>query len=370
MAGAGGIAGVLRARLAGPGERQRFDRFVAGHPAGNILQSWAWGEIRARQRWRTARILVEEPGTGRVRGAASAMVRDLPTGGSLLYLPRGPVLDFLDAPALETMVGALRRLGERERAILVKVDPYVAPPDPRVRRVLQRHGFCVGHRRGRFDGLQPRLCCILPLEGDAAQILARFHQKTRYNIRLAERRGVAVRRGGREALPTFHRLLMETCERDGFRERSYHYFEQVWDGLAPGGHIHLFVASHAGRDLAAAVVTTFGSKAVYTYGASSNEQRNLMAPYAVQWAAIRFALACGCRSYDMTGIPKRLSPDEPGYGLWRFKRGFCGECPTEFLGEYDLPLRPLLWHAWNAAEPAYWRTRVALESLLRHLRPA
>jgi peptidoglycan pentaglycine glycine transferase (the first glycine) len=359
----------MRTRQVGEGERRRFDAFVAEHPTGGVLQSWAWGDIRKRQGWDAVRLAVEDQGGG-VRGAASVLVRELPLGGSILYLPRGPVLDYTDAPALDAMASALRRLAEKRHGILVKVDPYVTPPDPRVRGALLRLGFRVGHRRGRFDGLQPRFCCIVDLAGGADAILARLHSKTRYNIRLAARRGVTVERCGRDKLPLFYRLLMETCERDGFRERAYRYFEQVWDGLAPGGHIHLFVASAQGRDLAAAVVITFGRKAVYLYGASSGELRQFMAPYAVQWSAIRFCMEQGCTTYDMTGVPKRLEPGEHGYGLWRFKRGFCGNQPAEFLGEYDMPVNPLLWRLWTLAEPAYWGSRVRLEVLRRRLRSA
>ena len=364
LASAPGPVHVRRARAA---DREAYDRFVAGHAAGSILQSWVWGDLRGRQHWRAVRLLARDA-LGRLCGAASVLCRDLPVGGSLLYLPRGPVLDFRDERALDAMTAALRRLGRQEEAVLCKIDPYVTPPDDRVFRALQRQGFVVGHRRGRFGGLQPRLNVIVPLQGGAEAVLARLHGKTRYNVRLAAKRGVTVRSGGRCDLPAFHRLLEITCARNGFAERQLPYFLQVWDALAPGGHIELHLASADGADLAAGVLFVFGRKATYAYGASSDARRELMAPYAVQWSLLQRAVQLGCTSYDMTGVPERLREDDPAYGLYRFKRGFWPEVSV-FLGELDLPLHPALYRVWNVAEPAYYGGQVLLRRALRALAP-
>ncbi len=346
-----------------PAERGRWDAFVGAHPAGNLLQSWEWGEIRARQRWRPHRLALEDA-AGHLCGAASVLERRLPAGGCLLYLPEGPVIDFEDGRALDAVTRGLRRLGAQRGAISAKIDPHVTPPSPRLHRALRLRGYRIGHRRGRFEGTQPRHRVIVPLPagGDAEALLASFHSKTRYNIRLAERRGVTVQPAGRERLADFHRMLEVTCARDGFRERELRYFEQIWDGLAPHGMIHLFFARHEGDDLAAAILTVTGREAVYGWGASSNAKRNLMAPYAVQWAMMRFAMAQGCTRYDMTGVPRDMREDAPGYGLWRFKRGFHDEVTT-LQGEYDLVLRPLPYAMWRWAEPRWWRLQVALSHM-------
>lgn len=359
------MAQGLRWRLVtDPAERSRWDAFVGAHPAGNLLQSWEWGEIRARQRWRPHRLAVEDA-DGELRGAASVLERRLPAGGgSLLYLPEGPVIDFGDPRALDAVTQGLRRLGARRRAISAKIDPHVSPPDPRLDRALRLRGYRIGHRRGRFEGTQPRHRVVVPLPpgGDAEALLASFHAKTRYNIRLAERRGVTVARVGRQRLADFHRMLEVTCARDGFKERELRYFAEIWDGLAPYGMIHLFFARHEGDDLAAAILTVTGREAVYGWGASANLKRNLMAPYAVQWAMMRFAMSQGCTRYDMTGVPRDLREGAAGYGLYRFKRGFHDEVTT-LQGEYDLPLRPLPYAMWRWTEPRWWRLQVALHSV-------
>ena len=359
--------GPLRVRVVSATERAAYDAFVAGHPSGSLMQSWAWGELRSRQQWKPIRLLAVDA-QGRPRAAASVLRRNLPIGGCILYLPRGPVVDFRDARALDALVAALRRLGRREHAVLCKIDPYVTPPDPTIVRALMRGGFVVGHRRGHFEGLQPRHNVIVPLEGGAEAVLARCHGKTRYNIRLAEKRGVAVRRGDRADLAAFHRLLMVTCARNGFAERQLSYFEQVWDVLAPSGNIELYLASHEGTNIAAAILLHFGDKAIYAYGASGSTHREVMAPYALQWAMIRRAIELGCGTYDMTGVPKQRREGAPGYGLWRFKRGFWPEVAT-FVGELDLPIQSSLYRLWNVAEPAYWGGQVFVRRALRVLRP-
>ena len=355
--------GPVRVREVRGGEAATYDAFVASHPQGGVLQSWAWGELRARQHWDPVRLLARDAAGG-VCGAALVLCRALPVGGSLLYLPRGPVLDYRDDRTLDALCAALRRLGQRRHAVLCKIDPPVTPPDPGVLRALTARGFVIGHRRGRFEGMQPRYSVVVPLDGGADAVLARCHAKTRYNIRLAQRRGVVVRRGGRGDLATFHRLLDVTCARNGFAERRLPYFQEVWDALAPGGHLELYLASHEGEDIAAGILFRFGDKAVYAYGASADTHREVMAPYAVQWAMLRRAIACGCVSYDMTGVPRRLSPDQPGYGLYRFKRGFWPEVSV-YAGEYDLPLQPALYRLWQVVEPAYWGWSVWMHRTLK-----
>ncbi len=356
----------VRVRVTAAEDRERYDRFLASHPAGSLLQSWEWGTLKERHHWEAVRLLARD-GVGRVCGAASVLCRTLPVGGAILYLPRGPVLNFRDSRVLDAMTTALRRLGERQHAVLCKIDPYVSPPDPLVVRALTARGFVAGHRRGHFEGIQPRFNVIVPLTGSADTVLARCHPKTRYNIRLSARRGVQVRRGHREDLVSFHRLLMVTCERNGFAERSLSYFAELWDALAAKGQMELYVASDGERDLAAGILFLFGNKAVYAYGASGNEHRERMAPYALQWAMIQRAVELGCTSYDMTGVPRRLQESEPGYGLYRFKRGFWPEV-SKFVGEMDLPLHPTRYRLWNLVEPAYWGGQVWVRHTIRSLR--
>ena len=358
-----GAKGPVRVVMLGPAGAGMFDAFMAGHPQGGVLQSWQWGELRRHQHWEPFRLLALDA-DGVPCGGASVLCRPLPIGGSLLYVARGPVLDYRDGRTLDALVSALRRLGVACRAVLCKIDPPVAPPDPLIARALRSRGFTVGHRRGRFGGMQPLRNVIVPLDGGADAVLARCHAKTRYNIRLAARREVTVRQGRREDLPAFHRLLMITCDRNGFAERSLPYFQQVWDALARAGMIELHLAEFQGEPLAAGILFALGRHAIYAYGASADTHREVMAPYAVQWSMMRSACARGCLRYDMTGVPLKLEEGEPAYGLYRFKRGFWPEI-TEFLGEMDLPLQPALYRLWQVAEPAWWGGQVWVRHQLR-----
>ena len=142
---------------------------------------------------------------------------------------------------------------------------------------------------------------------------------------------------GDEAVNDFSRIMNETGARDHFIVRSAGYFRSLLSCL--GDNARLYMAYHDGRPIAGTIAIRFAGKVWYLYGASSNADRNLMPNYLLQWEMIRWALDSGCFLYDFRGVSGDLSPDNPLYGLYRFKKGFTGEF-TEFLGEYDYVLKP------------------------------
>jgi lipid II:glycine glycyltransferase (peptidoglycan interpeptide bridge formation enzyme) len=176
-------------------------------------------------------------------------------------------------------------------------------------------------------------------------ILARMNPKWRYNIRLAARKGVAVRRAGEEELPAFYALLQETARRDGIAIHSPDYYRGLFahgrDYRGAGGpELRLYLAEEGGEALGALVALFRGAGAFYLYGASADRRRNLMASYALQWRALRDARAWGCQSYDLFGIPPSGDPRHPMAGLYRFKTGFGGRIIRR-PGSWDYPCRPL-----------------------------
>jgi lipid II:glycine glycyltransferase (peptidoglycan interpeptide bridge formation enzyme) len=160
--------------------------------------------------------------------------------------------------------------------------------------------------------------------------------KTRYNIRLARRRGVEVRVTDEKGLEEWHRLHRETARRKGIVEESSKYFEDLFMMENPRGRIRLLQASRGGGTLAAAVIARYKDRAYYLYGASSARERRVMAPYALQWACITYAREAGCRSYDLYGIPPSNDPSHPMWGLYRFKTGFGGKI-RHYRGCWDYP---------------------------------
>lgn len=338
----------MRARVADDADRDRFNSFVAGSPLADVLQSWEWGEVKRRSGWEPVRLLVEDSGRPR---AACSLLRARPARGvpPLLYAPRGPVFDAADPDALVAVVRAAR--GRAEGAFLLKCDPPLEAGSPGA-ETLGRAGFRPVRGSG-FGGVQPRAVMVLDLEPDLDKIFEGFKPKWRYNVRLAERRGVSVRDATRADLPAFHGLLLETARRDRFVVRGRAYFETLWEVLEPPGMLRAFLAELAGRPVAGILLLCMGERATYTYGASSGEHRNAMPNHLLQWHAIRWARERGYRVYDFRGVsPVRDGrPLEPHLaGLNRFKEGF-GARYVEYAGEFDLPLRPAWYALWRAAAP-------------------
>ena len=163
--------------------------------------------------------------------------------------------------------------------------------------------------------------------------MAAFHSKTRYNLRLSARKGVTVRLCGKEMLPEFSRLMQETGNRDGFITRPESYFAAMLDSL--GDKARLYMAFWEDKPIAGTLAVHYGNKVWYLYGASSNEHRNVMPNYQLQWAMIQWALETHCDIYDFRGVSGDLTPDNPLYGLYLFKKGFGGDL-VEFCGEFEM----------------------------------
>jgi lipid II:glycine glycyltransferase (peptidoglycan interpeptide bridge formation enzyme) len=203
--------------------------------------------------------------------------------------------------------------------------------------------------------IQPPDTVLLDLTQSEEDILAAMKSKWRYNIGLAEKHGVVVTESGEQGMNDFYRLLSETAARDGIAIHNIEYYRALFTECAEGGEsapplqLRLYTAAHEGDVLAAIVVLFRGKEATYLYGASSNIKRNLMAPYALQWQAMRDAKAFGCTEYDLFGIPPDENPDHPMAGLYRFKTGFGGRI-IHRPGSWDYPCKPALYTLFRCAE--------------------
>ena len=293
-----------------------WDSFLARHPAAHILQTREWGELKSRFGWEAHPVIESEAG-------ALVLVRRLPLGLSLAYIPRGPVpaSDFSMAQLLPT----LDMLLPSRRVVALLIEPDLPDSEP-VRTGLTRLNL----QAGRLS-VQPPRTIVVDLTGSEDDILARMKQKTRYNVNLAKRHGVLVRAG--DDTQAFYALMQETTERDEFAAHSPAYYEAAFELFSANDRVQLLFAEKAGHPLASLMVFTMGQRAWYFYGASSSESRQQMAPYLLQWEAMRWARSRGCTSYDMWGVPDLDEPAlESGFasrsdGLWgvyRFKRGFGG----------------------------------------------
>lgn len=325
----------------------RWDEYVRARANYSITHSFAWGELKGAFGWRPRRFMLLEE--GRPRAGAQILGRPIPVvGGALWYAPRGFLVDYGNGAALRELTAALKEAGGRAGAAALKIEP-MARADADV-SALDELGY-VKRRRS----VQPRRTLYLDLTRDEEDILAGMDRRTRYNVNLAGRKGVAVRVGNAlEDLRVFYRLLEATVERKNFLVHSLPYYEKVLELFGPASAV--LVAEHEGDALAAAFVLGFGKYAYYAHAASAAARRELKAPNKVVWEAIRWAKGAGYDVFDFWGIPRDPSPRNPLYGVYTFKKGFGGET-VEFAPPYDLPLRPVRYRLLNAALAlqAAWR---------------
>jgi hypothetical protein len=352
----------MHIREVGAEDHPRFNKFLIDFPNADVLQAWEWGELKAHGGWVPLRVIGEE--NGKIIAAATLLKRSLPIpGASILYASRGPVMDTKNATHVREFIEGLKRIARKHGAILLKIDPPIEITDTVSEANLRAVGFTPVAVEG-FGGTQPKCVMQLDLTGRTLEeVKAAFHHKWRYNIGLAERKGVTVRLDcGREDIPVFYKLLKETTERDGFIVRPEKYFTDMWDCLNPPGFAKIALTYFEGQPIAGAFCYLFGDRAWYTYGASSNAHRNVMPNHLMQWRLIEWAKENHCRWYDFRGVsPKRGEGDSHLEGLNRFKEGFSPRF-VEYIGEYDLPLSPALYWGWNVALP---RVRAALKKRQR-----
>ncbi len=330
--------------------RDEWNDFVRASAHPSVMQSWEWGELKAATGWRPTVVAVEDDGG--IAAGALMLERRLPwVGRALLYAPRGPVLDWDDGEMLARLLGDIRALARERGAIALKIDPCVPAQRADVVAALSRQGFrFVGSDDPDLGGTQPRYVMKTDLTPEPDDLMASFHKKWRYNIRLAGRKGVTVREGTRDDLPEFYRILEVTAERDEFRVRGVDYYDRLYDLLVPAGVAKLFAAEHEGRMIAAAILFRMGHQAVYVYGASDNEHRNLMPNHLLQWEMMQWAREQGCTVYDFRGVTREVDGEPVGElgGLNRFKRGFAARY-MEYIGEYDLVFSPLWYRVYTTA---------------------
>jgi peptidoglycan pentaglycine glycine transferase (the first glycine) len=344
----------LRVHSTGDINESDWNSFVAESPVGHVLQSSQWGQLKERFGWQVARLAIEDQGQWR----AGTQVLFRPLGPqSIAYVPKGPITDWADTEATQALLEALHQLCRQRRAILLKIEPDLAG-DSTLPQRLSELGF-----RPSPQTIQPQCTILLDLSPEANDILACMKSKTRYNIRLAARKGVVVREGTADDLRDFYRLMQITGQRDGFGIHSEAYYQVAHQLFASLGLAKLFLASFEDEVLAGIMAFAFGQGAWYMYGASSDEHRNLMPNYLLQWEAIKWARELGCLTYDLWGIPDEeeevlekefLKRSDGLWGVYRFKRGFGGQV-VRYLGAYDYVYSSSLYWLYNKL--VTWRAR-------------
>ena len=269
------------------------------------------------------------------KAGAQILFRKLPLGFTVGYIPKAN-LDQSLLPEIDSVC-------KSQRAIFLKFEPdswdsnFILPPSA---FILSKHN------------IQPPRTIIIEIRGTEEEILARMKQKTRYNIRLAEKKGVTVRAWN--DIDAFHKMMLVTGGRDGFGIHSFEYYKRAYKLLHSKGMCEILVAEYEGKPLAALFVARNGNRAYYLYGASTDEERNRMPTYLLQWEAMKWAKARGCEEYDLWGVPDEdeatleanfESHHDGLWGVYRFKRGFGGELKRAAQA-MDRVYNPLLYWAY------------------------
>ena len=306
------------------GERD-WDRALLQHPSASLLQSWRWGELQSRFGWRVERLAFDD---GRAGLCSLQRAGGVLPGTRIGYVPRGPVVQA------GAGAGLLEELESRTGGdTVLRIEPPGPPADPWV-TLLERRGF------RRAPAVQPEATLLLDLTPEPQALRDAFKPKTRYNLSLAERKGVTVR-AGRE-VGTFARLCAETARRQGIHLPGAPYYRAALETFEEGDRVRLYLAEHDGRALAGIMVFRFGETAYYLFGGSTDAGRELMPNYLLHWTAILDFRRLGCRTYDWWGVPEEPAPDHPWFGLYRFKTGFGGRT-VRYAGLYERVRRPGRW---------------------------
>lgn len=325
-------------------------------PYAHVLQTWEWGEFKhVTTGWQPLRLAFKE-GDAIVAMAAVGIRRVGPL--KVMYVSKGPALAYENAALAAEVLDHLQRLARQQCAIWLKIDPDTIAatgdptesdlPNPAGQAFLQM----LKTRRWQFsdDQVQFRNTIVIDLSSDEDALLAQMSQTTRRKIRTAEKKGVSVRAGTTADLPLLYDLYRVTGERDGFLIRPPAYYEQAWRAFMEAGLAHALIAEAEGKPIAHVILFHFGRKCWYFYGASSNEERERMPNYLLQWEAMRWAKAHGYALYDMWGAPDVFDESDGMWGVYQFKRGFRGTV-TRHIGAWDYAPYPLLYRVYTQAMP-------------------
>lgn len=299
----------------------------------HVLQSWEWGEFKSRWGWSAQRwALMGDDGCP--RALVQLLRRNI---GPLcaLYAPKGPVT-LPDALCYREALEWLERQARAQRAVWVKLDGDPLSPAfdvSQARNMLRRRAWFFSPSQIQF-----RNTAHTDLRARDDELLARMKPKWRYNIRLAEKRGVTVRIAQPDDDALLYRMYAETAARDGFIIREQPYYADAWRAMGATG----FIAERDGEALAGLILFTFAGRAWYFYGMSRSQGREHMPNHLLQWTAMRWARDHGCQVYDWWGAPERLDESDPMWGVYRFKEGF-GAQFVEGLGAWDYAPSRLLY---------------------------
>ena len=341
----------------------QWNRMIETLPGAHALQTWQWAEVKSKFGWEPFPLVWRDQ-NDTVTAACLVLRRRISPDVfamrlGVMYAPRGPLLDWSDTGLAEQVLKDLQTFAKKQGAIFIKIDPDLPlgwgvpgvesaeshPVGLGVKEMLESSGWVFSDEQIQF-----RNTVEVDLLPDEEDLLMRMKSKTRYNIRLAEKRGVSVRPGSTADVDLLYGLYAHTAVRDDFLIRNKTYYQTVWQTFFDAGLAQPLIAEVEGQPVGGVIIFRFGGRAWYFYGMSLDEHREKMFNYALQWEAMRTAKVAGCHTYDLWGAPDEFNEDDPLWGVYRFKDGFGGQV-VRTLGAFDFPVRPVLYQLYSQILP-------------------
>ena len=376
-------------------ESQIWNSIIASLPDPHFLQTYEWAQVKAKYGWQPVYLVWDQAGKLHVESnpsrlaslslsasaAALILKRQIIRGGfaarlAILYSPKGPLLDLTDSALKERVLSDLQAFARKQGAVFLKMDPDVVlgsgipasegevvnPHGQDVLSDLKRRGW-----RYSSDQIQFKNTVLIDLASSEEQLLARMKQKTRYNIRLAEKKGVNLRIGSQDDFGMLYKMYAETSVRDGFVIRDEEYYQTVWHTFmantqSPASNLQSPISNYQSPltepliaevdrvPVAAIFVFYFAGRACYVYGMSREMHREKMPSYLLQWEAMKRAKARGCSVYDLWGAPEVFDESDSMWGVYRFKEGLGGRV-VRTLGAWDFAPNPFWYKLYSEVIP-------------------
>ncbi len=320
-------------------EATEKDRIKINKVATHPLQSWEWGEFRKSTGVGVSRYL--EIKDRKIKNVFQVTWHKLPGLNKFIgYCPKSVT------PSKDVVVFLSKKAKSRE-AIMIKFEPNET--DKEMEKVFSWGNFVPG------KPLFTKYSFVLDISKTEESLLAGMHQKTRYNLRLAEKKGVEIKEDNSlEAFEKYWELMEETTKRQGFYSHTKSYHQKMFNLMTKSGIGHLFTASYLGETLTTWMIFVLNKTIYYPYGASSSKHREVMANNLMMWEVINFGKKMGCTRLDMWGsMGPDPDPTDPWYGFHKFKQGY-GADLMEFLGTYDLIVDKTGYYLYVTAEKMRW----------------
>ena len=334
-------------------EPSEWDQTITPLPGAHVLQTWEWGQVKEAFGWKALPRTWSDSRQA-ITAAALVLQRSTRVMGfpfEILYAPRGPLLDWGNLLQREVVLAGLEEQARQSNAIFIKIDPDlelgIGVPGAldSSHNLIGDHTVTALKQRGwnySSEQIQFSNTVYLDLNGNEQDWLDRMKQKTRYNVRLAEKKGVTVRAGTRADIPLLYRMYAETSQRDGFVIRPEEYYRCVWQTFMQRDMASCLVAEVEGQPIAGAFLFYFAGKAWYLYGMSTQVHREWMPNYLLQWEAMKLAKQMGCAVYDLWGAPSVFNETDSMWGVYKFKEGLGGKV-IRTIGAWDYPVKRNLY---------------------------